>query len=173
MHSNLHEAQEALMSIGQQIATRGLPLEISPLVFTFTGSGNVSKGARDMFELLPHEYIDPTDLPNLKQDILSGKRSRSQLYGVIATAKDMVRIKSPTSSASAAPFDKAHYYAHPDQYEAKFHEAVLPYTSVLVNGMYWDYRYPRLVTKAQIKDLRVNKGNKTLLVVADISYVLR
>jgi hypothetical protein len=31
-----------------------------------------------------------------------------------------------------------------------FHERVLPHASVLVNCMYWDRRYPRLVTMKQV-----------------------
>lgn len=102
-----------------------------------------------MFELMPHEYIDASELPTLKQDVLSGKRKSNQLYGVVATYKDMVKHAETGAAAS----DKAHYYAHPEQYAARFHEYVLPYTNVLVNGMYWDYRFPRLVTKEQVQSI--------------------
>ena len=135
MHPTMSDACDVLRDIGKEIAAKGLPLEISPLVFTFTGSGNVSKGAREMFELLPHEYVQVSELPTLRQDIIDGKRSRNKLYGVIATAKDMVRMKSVEGAQQQnQAFDKAHYYANPSLYEPQFHEVVLPYTSVLVNG---------------------------------------
>ena len=38
-------------------------------VIAFTGSGNVTKGAREMFELLPHEYVTAKELPNLQLEV--------------------------------------------------------------------------------------------------------
>ena len=35
----------------------------------------------------------------------------------------------------------------PEKYESRFEEIFLPHLSVLVNCIYWDARYPRLVTK--------------------------
>lgn len=45
---------------------------------------------------------------------------------------------------------------------------MLPHIQMLVNGIYWDNRFPRLVTKAQIRKLR-SEGNKNLRVLADVS----
>jgi len=36
-----------------------MPKSIGPLTFVFTGTGNVSKGAQEVFQELPHEYIEP------------------------------------------------------------------------------------------------------------------
>ncbi len=52
-------------------------------------------------------------------------------YGCIITAKDMV---APLQTG--AVFNKADYYANPQNYRPVFHERVAPYTNVLVNGMY-------------------------------------
>jgi hypothetical protein len=56
------------------------------------------------------------------------------------------------------------------RYRAVFHERVAPYANVLINGMYWDQRYPRLLTKKHIKTLS-NGGNVGygLVAIADIS----
>jgi hypothetical protein len=43
-----------------------------------------------------------------------------------------------------------------------------PHVNVLVNGMYWDQRYPRLLTKSQVKDL-YSEDNNSFLCLADIS----
>jgi len=53
----------------------------------------------------------------------------------------MVRPKQTGPS-----FDLLDYYRYPDKYEAAF-EQYLPHLTVLVNCIYWDARYPRLVTK--------------------------
>lgn len=168
MQENLDGIRSVLSSVGKQIRYR-LPPNLPPIVFTFTGNGNVSQGAREIFENLPHEYISVGELPTLQADIKSGKRKNNRLYGVLTSAVDMVRRKgSQKNSNPISSFDKAHYYLHPEAYEPCFHETVIPYTTVLVNGMYWDHRFPRLLTKAQLRDLR-SQGNHTLKVVADIS----
>ena len=38
---------------------------LGPVIFTFTGSGNVSQGAQDVFKVLPHEYVSPEDLKDV------------------------------------------------------------------------------------------------------------
>lgn len=40
MYSSLAAAKAAVISVGEEIATLGLPSGICPLVFIFTGSGN-------------------------------------------------------------------------------------------------------------------------------------
>lgn len=132
------------------------------MVFGFTGNGNVSQGAQQIFSLLPHEFIRPDELPQLEEMIKSGKKRANKIYGVVFSQEHLVRKKDGT------PFkDRAHYYAHPDQYEGRFHKDYLPYLTFLANGMYWDFHFPRLITKQQIKDLRVS--NKKLKFIADIS----
>ncbi|CAK9141963.1 unnamed protein product, partial [Ilex paraguariensis] len=63
MYSSLAAAKSAVISIGEEIATNGLPSGICPLVFVFTGSGKASHGAQEIFNLLPHTFVDPSRLP--------------------------------------------------------------------------------------------------------------
>lgn len=49
----------------QQIQNVGMPESLSPMVFAFTGDGNVSQGAQEMFNLFPHEYIQASELATL------------------------------------------------------------------------------------------------------------
>ena len=39
-----------------------MPDSIGPMTFVFTGSGNVSQGAQEIFQQLPHEYVPPSML---------------------------------------------------------------------------------------------------------------
>ena len=48
-----------------QIQNVGMPENLSPLVFAFTGDGNVSQGAQEIFNLFPHEYIQASELAEL------------------------------------------------------------------------------------------------------------
>lgn len=153
MFQNIDQARYVIRNVGHQIENQSLPKDLCPLVFAFTGGdGNVCKGAREIFELLPHEYVTVEELPTLREDILSGKKRENKLYGVLLTSTDMVRLKSPEGVKSTGPVDKKHYYSNPSEYESTFQEKVLPYTSFLANCMYWDARFPRLITKKQIAD---------------------
>ena len=78
----------------------------------------------------------------------SGKR-QFKLLRVQTQVSDMV---APIEAGAA--FDKAQYYEHPQLYRPVFHERVAPYTSNLINGMYWDRRFPRLLTNQQLRNLK-------------------
>jgi alpha-aminoadipic semialdehyde synthase len=69
--------------------------------------------------------------------------------------------------AAGAAFDLQDYYATPQAYRADF-EQYLPHLSVLVNAIYWDPRYPRLVTKDALR-LAWASGQPKLRVIGDIS----
>ena len=57
MYPSLIDAKHAVRAIGDRIQNSGLPQDFSPLVFAFTGNGNVSKGAQEVFRELPHEWV--------------------------------------------------------------------------------------------------------------------
>ncbi|KAL6220857.1 hypothetical protein ACLB2K_008610 [Fragaria x ananassa] len=166
MYSSLAAAKAAVISVGEEIATLGLPAGICPLVFVFTGSGNVSSGAQEIFKLLPHTFVEPSRLPgDFGTDAAPPTRTSKrvfQVYGCIVTCKDMVEHKDPKKS-----FDKADYYAHPEHYNPVFHEKIAPYASVIVNCMYWEKRFPRLLSTKQFQDL-TRKGCK-LVGISDIT----
>ena len=44
-----------------------MPESIGPMTFVFTGSGNVSQGAQEIFQELPHEYVTPSMLAKVAQ----------------------------------------------------------------------------------------------------------
>ncbi|XP_030470421.1 alpha-aminoadipic semialdehyde synthase isoform X1 [Syzygium oleosum] len=171
-YSSLAAAKAAVISVGEDIATQGLPSGICPLVFIFTGSGNVSAGAQEIFKLLPHTYVEPSRLPELFQmardPTQTAKRSKRvfQVYGCVVTCQDMVGHKDPSRD-----FDKADYYAHPEHYSPIFHEKVAPYASIIVNCMYWEKRFPRLLSNEQLRGL-IKKGCP-LIGIADITCDIR
>ena len=44
-----------------------MPESIGPMTFVFTGSGNVSQGAQEIFQELPHEYVTPSMLKKVAE----------------------------------------------------------------------------------------------------------
>lgn len=55
-------ARQAARDCGYEIALGLMPKSIGPLTFIFTGSGNVSQGAQEVFQDLPIEYVAPETL---------------------------------------------------------------------------------------------------------------
>ena len=49
--------------------------------------------------------------------------------------------------------DVKHYRENPVEYESTFAKNVAPNVNVIVNGIYWDERYPRLLTKDEAAEL--------------------
>ncbi|GBN40304.1 Alpha-aminoadipic semialdehyde synthase, mitochondrial [Araneus ventricosus] len=60
-------ARQTIRDAGYEIALGMMPRSIGPLTFVFTGSGNVSQGAQEVFQELPYEYVSPTDLPQVAE----------------------------------------------------------------------------------------------------------
>lgn len=155
MHSDWDAVQQSVKHVGKLIATDGLPME--PLVFCFTGKGgNVNAGAMEVFSLLPHEMISVEDLPSIR----NRPGPQKCVYGLSLAAKDLVRRKG------GLPFDREHYQQNPQEYEPIFHQEIAPYVSVIVNCMYWDERFPRLLTKNQMQKLYTDGHKEYVLAVA-------
>jgi len=123
MYPSLAAAKAAVISVGEEIASSGLPSGISPVVFVFTGSGNVSQGAQEIFKLLPHTFVHPSKLPETCSE--SSKRQLN-VFGCVVTSEHMVTPKDPTQT-----FDKDDYYSHPERYTPVFHDKIAPYASVI------------------------------------------
>jgi len=53
MAPSLADNEAVVKALGRRIAAEGLQAGVGPLVFAFTGRGNVGRGARKIFSLLP------------------------------------------------------------------------------------------------------------------------
>ena len=60
------------------------------------------------------------------------------------------------------------YYTKPERFHSIF-ERYLPHVTMLINGIFWTERYPRLVTKSALKNLFEKVGRPSLRVLGDIS----
>lgn len=56
-YRNSSMARQAIRDCGYEISLGLMPKSIGPLTFIFTGSGNVSQGAQEVFQDLPIEYV--------------------------------------------------------------------------------------------------------------------
>lgn len=156
-YADLETAQAAVRQAGARIASEGLPAGLPPLICGFAGYGNVSRGAQEIFDLLPVIEISPADLENFTGD------DPHHVYKVVFREEDMVEPVDPH-----AAFVLQDYYDHPERYRSRF-ERYLPHLTVLVNGIFWTSRYPRLVTKEGLRALFEREAQPRLRVIGDIS----
>ena len=158
-YNSLEEAKAAVSEAGKEIAKSGLPESLAPLTVGITGYGNVSKGAQEILNLLPVIEISPDDLIALKDE--------KDLPGnvIYKTVFEERHLAEPKEKGKA--FELQEYYNHPERFNGVF-EKYLPHISVLMNCMYWDDRYPRIVTKDYLETLW-KSGNLRLEVIGDVT----
>jgi alpha-aminoadipic semialdehyde synthase len=131
-----------------------------PFICAFTGYGRVSSAAQELFDVLPTAVIDPE---NLQKFVRSGMFSDRTLYKVTFEKSHMFRHVTP-----GRRFNVEHFQRHPESYTNRF-EQYAPYLTMIVNGIYWDPRFPRLLTKKFVKALYKRERSPSLKVIGDIT----
>ena len=157
---SLEEAQAVLGEVGNRIAEGELPDSLAPFVVGFAGYGNVSEGAQAFFDLLPHEEVAPERLAAF---VTGAEFSSRKIYKVVFKECDIV-----VPIADGREFDLHEYYEHPERHRCVF-EQYLPHLTSLVNCIYWDSRYPRLVTKEWLRAAWSAPERPKLRVFGDIT----
>jgi alpha-aminoadipic semialdehyde synthase len=126
------------------------------LVIGIAGYGNVARGAGEVLAELSSHGVPPE---NLAAAIADGR------HPVIQTTfreEHTVRPSDPD-----AGFDLSHYLAHPADHRSIFADH-LPHLHILVNCIYWDSRYPRLISKDDLRRLYSEPEPPRLRVIGDI-----
>lgn len=155
-YSDLDEAKDHLKKIGKRIEQEGFPDSLTPFVVGFAGYGNVSTGAQEILDILSVKEVDPKQLETIQET-----PSNKIIYKVVFKEEDIVE---PISTEKE--FDLQEYYNHPHLYRSVFQQYIRQLT-ILMNCIYWDKQYPRLITKRSLKE---NYSCKMKLqVVGDIS----
>jgi alpha-aminoadipic semialdehyde synthase len=157
-YADLEDARRDIRAVAAEIRQQGLPRELMPLVVGFTGYGNVSGGAQEIFDLLPHESVAPADLALLPPD------EARRLYKVVFTEADCFAAEDGVS-----PFGLEDYFRHGKQRYASVFIRHLEHLSVWVNCIYWDDRYPRLLTLEDCRRMWTAGRRPRLRVIGDIS----
>jgi len=159
-YRNLDEAKEEVSDVGKKIKREGLDKSLVPLICGISGYGHVSQGVQEILDLLPIKEISPDEIFPLVE---SAEYSKNHIYKVVFKEKHTVEPISPTDR-----FELQDYYDHPEKYRSKF-ETYIPHLSLFMNCIYWDKRYPKLVTKKYLKQLYAGKEKPRLRIIGDIS----
>ncbi|NJL59349.1 MAG: hypothetical protein HC887_06585, partial [Desulfobacteraceae bacterium] len=85
----------------RDIRTNGIPDAVHPMIVGFAGYGNVSKGAQEIFDLLPLEEISPESLSEFANNTVV---SNNRVYKVLFRKQHTVRPKDMSQ-----PFDSEEY----------------------------------------------------------------
>ncbi len=155
---SLSDAIKTLKDIGKEIETNGLPKELLPLTIAITGYGNVSKGAQEILNYLPTIEITPEELLLLKE---KNTYSNKHIYKIVFHEKHIAKHKDGLA------FNLNDFFTTPSNFTSNFNQYI-PHLSILLNCMYWDDRYDRLLTKDHIEHL-YTADNLRLHVIGDIT----
>lgn len=158
-YDDLSEAKRAVSAVGDRIIQEGLPESVTPLICGFAGYGHVFGGASEIIDLLPVEDIAPEQVA----DVAANGSARHLVYKVVFKEEHTVEPISPEDS-----FELEDYYHHPKRYRSCF-DTYLPHLTLLVNCVYWEERFPRLVTKQDLRELYQVSNQPRLRVIGDIS----
>lgn len=154
-YQNLQKIREEFLKLSRRIKEEGLNSSLLPFICGITGYGNVSKGVQELLDILPVKGIAPNDIGSLPKD-------PHTIYKVVFKEEDMVE---PIHNHQ---FELQDYYNNPERYRSKF-QKYIPYLTLLINGIYWDSRYPRLLTKSYLRELYSKSKLPRLRVIGDIS----
>lgn len=158
-YSDLDEASRHIVRVGERLRRTGIPAELHPAVFVFTGSGNVTKGALEIFDRLPVQDVSVDELPGLARDT---ERPRNVLFRLhLGRAERYERI-------GGGAFDAAEWNSHPARYRSAPHRW-LPHATALVNGAFWTPGMPPVVGRDALAQLFAAAAPPRLRVIADIA----
>jgi len=158
-YEDLAQVKKAVSKLGERIKTEGLPPSVTPLICGIAGYGNVARGVWEILDLLPVEEIEPAQVASLAK---SSDYATNVIYKVVFKEKDTVEPISPEDN-----FELQDFYDHPEKYRGRFEDYV-PYLTMVINCIYWEEKYPRLITREYLKQL-YGAGKPRLRVIGDIS----
>ena len=158
-YEDLDHVKEAVSKVGDRIKAEGLPESVTPLICGIAGYGNVARGTWEILDCLPIEEIEPQQVASVAE---GSDYNANAIYKVVFKEEDTVEPISPEDH-----FELQDYYDHPEKYRGTF-ESYVPYLTVVVNCIYWEAQYPRLVTKQYLQEL-YGGGQPRLRVIGDIS----
>ncbi|XP_045892599.1 alpha-aminoadipic semialdehyde synthase, mitochondrial isoform X1 [Micropterus dolomieu] len=141
-YRNVSQAVQAVRDCGYEISMGLMPKSIGPVTFCFTGTGNVSKGAQDILNELPVEYVEPHELKDVSET-----GDMTKVYATVLSRHHHLMRKSD------GIYDPLEYENHPELYTSHFRTSVAPYTTCLINGIYWDPHTPRLLRRLDAQKL--------------------
>jgi len=150
MYDSLENAKNSVKKMGEIIKTQGLPIEICPFIFGITSLGVASNGVLEILSLLPHEIILPDKIGILVDECRKDKRRIKTNIVYISQISHKYMYKHKFNNE---PFEKKDFYKNPQNYKSIFAENLIPYLSALFHCIYWEEKFPKLLSLSAAKQL--------------------
>ncbi|XP_058510934.1 alpha-aminoadipic semialdehyde synthase, mitochondrial isoform X2 [Ochotona princeps] len=99
-------------------------------------------GAQEIFNELPCEYVEPHELKEVSQT-----GDLRKVYGTVLSRHHHLVRKTD------GMYDPVEYDKYPEHYISRFNTDIAPYTTCLINGIYWEQNTPRLLTRQDAQNL--------------------
>ena len=139
-YRDLDHLFDHLKYLGKLIKEKGLPGLVNPLIVGITGYGRVARGSVEVLEALGGQRVRPEDL---------GDITKQGLFYTVFEEHHMFQRKD-------GGFDLQEYYDHPELYHSVF-EPFVPKMHILMNSIYWEPKYPRIMTRDFIRQTHDQK----------------
>lgn len=154
MYYTLAEAIENVIRIGKIISTEGLPVGLGPMIWGIVGTGRCADGAEEILVNFPHKFLTPQEFFTFEPS----EESNFIIYIVKFGTKDLYE------RISDGGFDRKEYGVSPHLYRSVFKEKYADKLSVIVNCLYYETKYPKILSVDDFK-----QGVGRLLGICDIS----
>ena len=164
---DLQSVKSVIKKVALKIERDGTSKQIPPIIICFLGKGKTAFGAREIFNLLPHQDITLAEIENVLKN-----GNRKKLYALQIDIEDIYRPKKDINFKldeyqKLQRRGKQHFYLeHPEYFESNL-DRILPFVTVIMNCIIWSIKYPRSITKSLIKKLWPT--SPTLKVIGDIT----
>ncbi len=197
MYCNEKNAKENIVILGKYIQEQYLPEDLCPFTIAVLGNGRVSSGVMETLECLPHIKLTPKDLLNgnfeKRRDLIYIVLFKPEdLYVKIRSPEDNKKnfpLKDTKKSRSFTKdsfgrrqtiddeyffaegnitFNKNELYQNPENYYCNFSDKYLKYFHCIINCLYWESCFPKILTKDDIRSYVTTYDSK-LLAISDIS----
>ena len=159
MYPTVQNASEALKIMGNYIIQQELASDISPIIIAVIGNDSLSTSVQNTLKLLPNKRL-------LLNDLIDGNyENRTDLiYYVSLNEVDIF------THINGKQFSIDDFREKPEQYESQFVNKFLNKLSIIINCLYWERRFPKILTKSDLqKNLELNGR---LLGVCDLTGTL-
>ena len=160
-YENLAQARQAMRAVSEAIKKTGIPPAMHPLIVGFAGYGNVSRGAQEILNLLPFKEIRPQQLAKISRD---PGLARNVVYKVVFKEEHSVQRREKNR-----PFNLQEYFEFGSEKYKNAFGRYLDHLTLLINGNYWDARFPRILTLETCRNLWAGDSKPKLKVIGDIS----
>jgi alanine dehydrogenase len=155
-YGSLDEIKKDFSKISEEILQHGIGKHSHPFIIGISGYGNVSHGAQYILDMFPSERITAEEL------MTRTRFSQKKIYVVVFEKSDMFVHKKGKA------FDLLDYSIYGKEHYISNMESFFPKLSIFVNGIYWEDKFPRLMTREFAQNYFANPNAK-LKVIGDIT----